>query len=913
MASAVLETKLYVPRLRRGLVARSRLSERLSRGVESKLTLISAPAGFGKSTLLAEWLSTRPAGELSVAWLSLDEADNQPVPFWTYVIAALQTVAPKVGATALSLLQGPQPPPIETILATLLNDLGAAQSEIVLVLDDYHEVDAPGIQIGMAYVLEHLPPRIHLIMTTRADPALPLGRLRANGELAEIRAADLRFTSDEAAAYLNETMGLNLTARDVAALEARTEGWIAALQLAALSMQGRDDVAGFIAGFAGDDRYIVDYLAEEVLQRQPELVRNFLLRTSILDRLSGPLCDEVTGSTGSGAMLEALDRANLFLVPLDDRRRWYRYHHLFADVLRAHLLDEQPDGVAEVHRRASNWYELNGERPDAIRHALASADYPRSAELIERGIPAMASSRQESLMLAWLRALPDDVIASRPVLSLHYAGALLLHGQFEGSEARLQDAERWLDTTPDGHARPERETTGRIVFDEVEFGRLPSAVAGYRAAQALAVGDVAGTVRHARAGLALAGPDDHLRRGSAAGLLALALWTTGDLEAAHGFWADCMTNLQKAGHIADLTGCAMGMAEIRITQGRLGDAMSTYDRALRVLSADGGPVVRGAADMHVGLSELRFERNELDAARQHLQMSRDLGEHLGFPQNAYRSRVADARIREAEGDPDAALNLLDEADRVYVGDFFPNVRPIAARKARLWISQGRLGDAATWAREHNLSAQDELSYVHEFEHITFARLLLAESAWDRAEGSILEATDLLARLLAAAEAGGRSGTVIEILLLQAVVHQMLGENSVAQERLDRALTMAEPEGHVRTFVDAGPSIAGLLRAAAKRGVAPNHVPELLAAFGHGADRPRASQGLIESLSERELEVLRLLATDLGGPEIARELVVSLNTVRTHTKNVYAKLGVNSRRAAVSRAAELDLLSRVRDR
>ena len=331
----LLDTKLYVPRLRHGQVERPRLMERLTRGAASKLTLISAPAGFGKTTLLAEWLVSPPGGERPLAWLSLDHGDNQSAFFWTYLIAALQTAAPGVGARALSLLQGPQPPPIETILATLLNELSAVPNDIVLVLDDYHVVDAHDIQDGMAFLLDHLPPRVHLVIATRADPALPLARLRARGELVEIRAGDLRFTQDEAAAYLNGVMGLDLAARDIAALEGRTEGWIAALQLAALSMQGRDDIPGFIAGFAGDDRYIVDYLVEEVLQRQPGPVRDFLLQTSILSRLSGPLCDAVTAEVGGKAMLEALDRGNLFLIPLDDRRRWYRYQHLFADVLSA--------------------------------------------------------------------------------------------------------------------------------------------------------------------------------------------------------------------------------------------------------------------------------------------------------------------------------------------------------------------------------------------------------------------------------------------------------------------------------------------------------------------------------------------------------------------------------------------------
>ncbi len=396
MPAPLLETKLYVPRSRRGLVSRPRLSERLDRGTASKLMLISAPAGFGKTTLLTEWLAAGPDGpaaERLVAWLSLDRADNDPASFWIYVIAALRTVASGVGESAMTLLQTPQPPPIETVLTALLNDLGAITGDIVLVLDDYHVVDARDVQNGMAFLLDHLPPRLHVVIASRTDPALPLARLRARGELVETRAADLRFTLDEAAAYLNEMMGLQLTARDVAALEGRTEGWIAALQLAALSMQGRDDVAGFIAGFAGDDRYVVDYLVEEVLQRQPEHVQQFLQQTSILERLCGPLCDAVTGQGGGKAVLEALERGNLFLVPLDDRRRWYRYHHLFADVLQARLHDEQPGQVPDLHRRASAWYQQNGEPAVAIGHALAAEDFERAADLAELEIPAMRRTR----------------------------------------------------------------------------------------------------------------------------------------------------------------------------------------------------------------------------------------------------------------------------------------------------------------------------------------------------------------------------------------------------------------------------------------------------------------------------------------------------------------------------------------
>jgi LuxR family maltose regulon positive regulatory protein len=913
VATPLLGTKLYVPKLRRSLVVRPRLHEQLSRGAESKLTLISAPAGFGKTTMLAEWLAAVPAGGPWAAWLSLDPGDTGSASFWTYLITALQTVAPGVGASALSLLQAPRPPPIETVLAPLLNELSAVSNDIVLVLDDYHVVDAPDVQGGMAFLLEHLPPRLHLVIASRADPALPLARLRARGELAEIRAADLRFTPDEAAAYLNEAMGLDLGASDVAALEARTEGWIAALQLAALSIQGRDDISGFIEGFAGDDRYIVDYLVEEVLQRQPEQVRSFLLQTCILDRLSGPLCDAVTGQADGKAMLEALDRGNLFLIPLDDRRRWYRYHHLFADVLQARLLDEQPDAIHALHRRASAWYAQAGEPSEAIRHALAGEDFERAADMVELAIPAMRQVRQEATARRWLEALPDELIRVRPVLSVGFAGALLVSGQLEGVEARLRDAERWLDTRADARDGPEAPSTVMVVVDEEEFRRLPGAIAIYRAAQALALGDVAGTVTHARRALDLVAEDDHLGRGAAAGFLGLTYWASGELEAAHRSWAGAMASLQMAGHVSDAIGCAIALADIEIAQGRLGEAMRTYERGLVLATEQGAPVLRGAADMHVGISELLRERNDLEAASEHLVTSRELGDENGLPQNPYRSRVAAARIRQAEGDLDGALELLTEAERLYVGDFSPNVRPIAALKARVWIAQGKLSDALGWARERGLSATDDLSYMREFEHISLAAVLLAQGIHDGADHTIAEAADLTERLLAAAEDGGRNGGAIEILVVQALARHARGDLAGAMTSLDRAMALAEPQGYVRVFIDEGPRMAALLKLAAKQRSAPGYVRRLLAAFVTGEGAAAVAQPLIDPLSERELEVLRLLQTDLGGPDIARELVVSLSTVRTHTQSIYAKLGVNSRRAAIRRAAELDLLTHRRDR
>jgi LuxR family maltose regulon positive regulatory protein len=749
---------------------------------------------------------------------------------------------------------------------------------------------------------------MHLVIATREDPPLPLARLRARDQLTELRAADLRFTASEAAEFLNQVMSLNLSVADIAVVEDRTEGWIAGLQLAALSMRGREDVPGFIRAFAGDHRYIVDYLVEEVLQRQPESVRNFLLQTSILDRLNGSLCDAVTRQEGGSARLEALERVNLFVIPLDDKRQWYRYHHLFADVLRAHLREEQPDQVSALHRRASEWYEQNGLAAEAIRHALAAEDFERAAYLIERTVPLMHQSRQEATLLSWLQALPDELFQSRPVLSVHYAGTLLQSGQMEGVEARLRDAERWLDPTAD--------MDEMVVVDKEDFRGLPGSLAMYRAAIALVWGDVANTATYARRALDLVPEDDYFRRGAAAALLGLAYWTSGDLEAAHRSYAEGMAHLQRAGYISDAIGGSIALADIRIVQGRLHEARRTYERALQLATEQGEPAMRGTADMYVGMSELYRERDDLSAATQNLLRSKAQGEHTGFPQNPYRWRVAMARIRETEGDLDGALDQLQEAERLYVSDFYPNVRPVAARKTRVWVTQGRLAEALGWAREQDLSVQDDLSYLREFEHITLARVLLARYKSDRTDSSIREAIGLLERLLQAAEAGGRMGSAIEILVLQALAHQAQGDIPAALVPLERALRLAEPEGYVRIFVDEGPAMGRLLLEAAARGIMPDYTGKLLAAFGIEQQRrvaepplptTPASQPLIEPLSQRELEVLRLFKTELSGPEIADELVIGLSTLRTHTKSIYSKLNVNSRRAAVNRAVELGLI------
>lgn len=889
LTGSLLETKLHPPRTRQRFVHRARLLERLEQAMDARLTLVSAPAGFGKSSLVATWLETTQRDKRRVAWFSIDADDSDPTTFWRYVTSALERAMPERHDDDGPLLD-PNEPRMDVALGRLINELGAVSDEVVLVLDDYHEVASAEIHESMAYLLEHMPANLHVVVITRADPSLPLARMRARGELVEIRAADLRFTDDEAATYFREVAGLELDATAVNALASRTEGWVAALQLAGLSMEGRDDVGEFIAGFAGDDRYIVDYLVEEVLQRQTDAVRSFLLQTSILARMNGSLCDAVTDGDRARATLEELERANLFLVALDDRRQWYRYHQLFADVLHARLLDERPDEVPTLHRRASEWHAEHGDLAEAIRHAIAGKDFDRAADLVERATPETRRNRQDAVRQQWLEALPAEVIRRRPVLSNLFAATLLVHGKTEGVKEHLDDAERWLE--------PASEAPTYV--DEEEFRDLPGAIAIHRAGLARLQGDVGATIAHATAARELMRDDNELGRGSAAALLGLAQWTNGDLQAADRGYVDAITHLERAGYLPDVLGCSIALADIRSGLGKLGDALRIYERGLKLANGPGATVMRGAADMHTGMADVLRERNELEQASHHLDVVTELGEDNGLPQNPYRWRLVAARIRQATGDIDGALALYDDADRRYFTDFSPRVRPPSALRARMLITQRRLADAARWARDEGVSADDELTYVREFEHATLARLLVAQNRPGDALG-------LLARLLRAAQEGSRTGSVLDVLVAQSLAFDASGDAASALDALERAAELAEPEGYVRVFLDEGPPMASLLKRAAARPTASNAVTALANAFTPPR-RVLANQGLVEPLSERELEVLRLLQGDLDGPGIANELFVSLNTVRTHTKNIYAKLGVSSRRAAVRRGAELGLLS-----
>ncbi|GAB4508289.1 MAG: LuxR C-terminal-related transcriptional regulator [Anaerolineae bacterium] len=898
MSIPILATKLHIPLPRPDLVQRPRLMTHLNAGLHRKLTLVSAPAGFGKTTLLSTWLaeSGHPA-----AWLSLEAGDSDPVQFLTYMVAALQTADGSIGQTVLDALHTSQPPTLDALLTPLLNDLAALPDRLVLVLDDYHVIESNEVDQALAFLLEHLPPQLHMVIATREDPQLPLARLRVRNQLTECRVGDLRFTTDEAADFLNQVMGLHLLAADVAALERRTEGWIAGLQLAALSMQGRADSTAFIDMFTGSHRFVVDYLVEEVLRRQPEPIRRFLLHTSILERLNGALCDAVTEGHGSQKMLETLERGNLFVVPLDSTRDWYRYHHLFAEALRNYVLHEQPETVPALHRRASIWYTENDFPHDAIRHALASGDFQHAADLIERVWPPMDEYYQSGTWMGWAKMLPGEVVLNRPILCVGYGRSLLYTGELEAAELWLQAAERWLNT-------PAEARHSMRVADEVQFEMLPAAIQCARAYRALAEGDFAASLHYTQRALEVVIESDELSRIQAIVLSATAYLANGDLARADQTLSDFTAQMQSRGRMTDAIELVYVIGDIRTTCGQLRRAYRAYEHAFQLVADLGNPLLISVEDLYRGVAELYREWGQFDTAEDHLLAAEELSEqNIRRPGWQHRLCMTWARLKVSQGEMEAALALLDEAQQHTTRLPLPLVQPAAAAKARIWIAQGKLDAAQAWALQYEITPEGNITYLREYEFITLARLLIARSQQSGAVEGMQVALRLLARLLEAAEEGGKMGSAIEILILQALAYDAQGDRPGALVPLQRALTLAEPEGYLRLFVDEGAPMAVLLAEAFRQNIRPEYTRRLLAGFTTSPVKAAAVQPLIEPLSERELDVLRLLNTDLNGPDIARQLMVSLNTMRTHTKNIYSKLGINSRRAAVRRAEELGLL------
>jgi LuxR family maltose regulon positive regulatory protein len=910
-ASPLLESKLYVPRSRSGLVPRTRLIDALRQGAAHKLTLLVAPAGFGKTTLLAAWLADTDGGESAAGWVSLDPSENEPALFWAYFIRALQNIHPSVGAQAITLLRSPQPPPIESVLTVLINEIDAIDHDFVLILDDYHVIDSASIHSALSFFLDHLPRRMHLVLASRSDPPIALPRLRARGELTEVRAADLRFTLDEASAFLNQVMGLRLSATDTATLERRTEGWIAALKLAAISMKGRDDVGAFVDAFSGANRYIADYLVDEVLQSEPEHIRRFLLGTAILDRMNGALCDAVTGESGSQALLEDLERRNLFVVSLDDRREWYRYHHLFADVLQKQSVSEDPAAARSSHGRASAWFEQHGSPADAVRHALAAEDAERAATLLERTWPAKDRSYESRKWLDRVKTLPDHVVRARPVLSMGYAWGLLNSGELEAAEPRLRDVERWLETLSDASEGSEASAQ-MIVSDTARFRSLPAELASARVYLTQALGDAPGTLEHAQRALDLMPEGDHAARATGTALLALALWGRGDLEAAHQTFTEALARMRTAGQDLDAIRGIFVLGDIRVAQGRLREAVSIYEGGLQLATEAAHSGAAETDELHLGLSELHRERNDLPSATRHLETITQSAARTAHAGNKLRWRTAMARVCEARGDLDGALELLDEAERYERRDPLPRVRPIPALRARIRIAEGRVDDGVDWANKAKLSIDDDLSYLREFEHVTLARVLIARHGTAGGGRFVNDAVRLLERLRTAAEVGGRIGSVIEILVVHALAQQALGNLRGALDSLTQALAFAEPEGYLRVFMDEGSRMRELLRHATTRGLAGEYTRRVLATF----DAPRqpvvpsggsTGAGSVQPLTTREQEILRLIAAGLRNQEIADHLSISAATVKRHIANAYGKLGAGHRTEALAKAKELKVL------
>jgi LuxR family maltose regulon positive regulatory protein len=859
----LLATKLHIPRPRTQLVSRARLVERLQQGLAGPLTLVSAPAGFGKTTLLAQWCAQ---SGMPVAWLSLEAEDNDPTRFLSYLIAALQTLDAQIGATALALLRTPQPPSPEAVLAVLTNDLVNRGAEaFALVLDDYHVISAESIQRGMTFLLEHLPPQLHLVMAGRADPPLPLARLRAQGRLTEVRTADLRFGVSEVSTFLQAMMGLDLEASTIATLEQRTEGWIAGLQLAALSLRGRRDISGFLAAFSGTHRYVLDYLSDEVLARQPEPVQQFLLHTSILERLGGLLCDAVTGQQGSQAMLETLERANLFVVALDDERAWYRYHHLFAQMLRSHLRQAEHTLLPELHRRASAWYEQHGLPAEAVQHALAIPDVELAARLIEPIALPVALQGQVYTVLGWLNALPEALVHTRPLLCVYHAFVLMLTNQLETAEARLQEAERGIQ---------------KKLSDE-QTRTILGYILGNRASIAAFTGDVERAVSLARQALSLLPEAEAILRASALITTTRAYLVSGDVTptSEHAV-AAAMALIRTSDNPFAAVSSIYLLARLHLLQGRLRQAAATYARVVQLVPR---PEVLQTAPSslfyYFGMGDLLREWNDLEAAEHYLSQGMALVKETRTvePPAAILGYATLARLQQARGNTVAARATLDTLAHLAEQRHFASkmVTLGAAVRAQLELAQGNLAAAIRWADSSGLSANDEdLRYPREAEYLVLARVRIAQARSDPATPLLQDVLHLLERLLRDAEVKARLGSALEILVLRALALEAQGNRTAALSTLGRALVLS-------AFGEQHPSVLPL-----------------------PAARPSA---LAEPLTGREGEVLRLLLEGASNREIAHRLVLSVNTVKRHVYNLSGKLGVQSRAQAIIRARDLHLL------
>jgi LuxR family maltose regulon positive regulatory protein len=906
MATSLLSTKLYTPPVRPDMVSRSHLIERLHAGLHRKLTLVSAPAGYGKTTLVNAWLRST---DRPFAWISLDEGDNDLVRFLNYLVAAFRRMDDGVGQTVQRLLETPQLPPVEALLTALINDVAARASSFLLVLDDYHTIAEHAVHGAVNFLLERQPPQMHLVIISRQDPPLPLSRLRGRGQVSEIRQSDLYFTLEETTAFLNQSMGLRLEPSEVAALDAHTEGWIAGLQIAAFALQSRiakdgtDSVPRFIDSFSGRHHFILDYLTDEVLERQPESIAKFLLQTCILERMCGPLCDAVTSPAagdecvwGSGQqILEHLQHANLFVVPLDDERQWYRYHRLFVELLRARLQEMGPDQIPRLHLQAAMWYDQNELLAEAVQHALAIPDFDLAACMIERAILKVTSwsSISASMFMGWLNALPEEIVRAHPWLRFFASRVLYISGQRESGERTLLELE---DSLREERALPDAE-------------QILALAAIDRASYAAVRGDVRQAIRLARRALAQLPQEDAGTKIRVESILGLSSFRAGDMEEAERAFSEAIATIQATGQGSAAVLFMCNMADVYFVRGQLGRALQTCEQAKQLGTVDGAlaqPAV-GFVDLEMG--KILYEQNHLSAAKEHLLRGLESLNRVQITIGLESGYGILAQTKQAQGDTEGALAAIDRAVQITQGNDIARLSILtSAYQARIWLARGELELAGRWARDYEQVGETE--YLREFEDLTLARVLLARDEPARAQS-------LLDTLLSATEAAGRMGTAVEALALRALARQALGDGDGALQALARALEMAEPESYVRVFVDSGQPMVELLQQASARGIRAGYASKLLDGLQQSSSRqgqpdsarPMAQPAsLIEPLTDREMEVLQCLGEGLSNAEIGQRLFISLPTVKSHTRNIYGKLGVHNRKKAVARATALGILS-----
>jgi len=924
MSVSLLATKLFFPRARRGTIPRPRLIERLVTGLDGPLTLVCAPAGYGKTTLLSEWRAG-PGQDVPAAWLSLDANDGDLVLLMRYLVAALGALQVGLAEQTALLLESSPPPPPDVILTSLVNELSAFPGDTVLILDDYHEISAPEIHDTMAFLLAHVPPQVHLVLLTREDPPLPLPKLRARGQVVELREADLRFSPQEAAAFLSDTMGLSLPADTVEALAARTEGWAAGLQMAGLSLRTGDAAAASAATFEGRDRYVMDYLMDEVFRQQSEPIQAFLLRTSILERLSAPLCEALLepGSPApprsSQQILEHLERANLFVIPLDNRREWYRYHHLFADLLCYRLERESPDLAPELHRRAAGWYAQVGSPDEAMHHAFAVPDHELAANLAEQFAIQMIGSSRLVAYLNWIQQLPEELVRSRAYLCAGCGWATVLRHRVEAAVRCVEDGEAALP-----HYEPVCDAfNGRVISREEVRGHL-AAVRSYADREQ---GHLGAAIEHARQALDLLPREALAVRCAVALNLGFLYSDGGEIERARRAFEEAfeMASESRENVYVALSALA-SLGSIAVLQGKLNEAESLFERAIGCATGESGATmpVPAVGVVHGWLALLHYRRNEIETAQQHLDIVWPIAEQMGDAQVIVRTALYQALLDQSRGDFRAAEDGYQRVEQIIrdhrVADEI--LTEWLVSRGGFYLEQGDLPALLSLLSEQGLQPADlddpEASRLgaHLGRYLVLARALLAQDQFDRAAA-------LLRRICALAENPPNIPVYLEALILRAGIathRQVRGDAAQALSTLQQALDRAAPEGYVRPFLNAGALLVKPLRQAVLQGIHPAYAQKLLAALsdqGRQAGLQRAfaepqatrpgTPELVEPLTERETQVLRLLAAGLSSTEVAEELVIAVSTARSYIKSLYGKLDAHSRDEAIEQGHRYGLI------